>query len=91
VSTEPNQQPVREIQQSKKQVLTSGQRIGFTIVFFMGLLLVSPVFMPGSIACAAILLLQNRNKKVSILGLILVSLQLIILGTYLVLQIQAGG
>ncbi|MBD3352061.1 MAG: hypothetical protein GF364_11295 [Candidatus Lokiarchaeota archaeon] len=59
------------------------------ILFITGIFFASPTFMPISILCAAILLLKNRNKKVLILGLILVACQITILSVYCNLNFHA--
>jgi hypothetical protein len=70
--------------------LTMRCKIAYVCTFFAGMFFSNPSFMPISIACAAILLFQSRNKKVAILGLVLVALQVVVVAVFLELMINAG-
>ena len=77
------------MQQAKP--LSQKQRIACLLVFFAGLVLTNPSCMPGSIACAAILLLVPKNKKITLLGLVICALEIITVSIFLGLTIQAAG
>lgn len=66
------------------------QKVAYIATFIAGLLFTSPSLMYISIACAAILLLQSRNKKVAILGLVLVAVQIVIVSVFIELMINAA-
>ncbi len=70
--------------------LTMRRKIAYVCIFFAGAFFSNPSFMPISIACAAILLLQSRNKKVTILGIVLAGLQVLVVAVFLELMINAG-
>jgi hypothetical protein len=66
------------------------RKIAYVCTFFAGMFFSNPSFMPISIACAAILLFQSRNKKVAFLGLVLAALQVVVVAVFLELMINAG-
>jgi hypothetical protein len=70
--------------------LTMKRKIAYVSTFLAGIFFSNPTFMPVSIACAAILLLRSQNKKVTILGLVLVGLQVLVVAVFLELMINAG-
>ncbi len=70
--------------------LTMRRKIAYVCTFFAGVFFSNPPFMPVAIACAAILLLQSRNKKVAILGIVLAGLQVVVVSVFLELMINAG-
>ncbi|MBN2154173.1 MAG: hypothetical protein JW839_22150 [Candidatus Lokiarchaeota archaeon] len=70
--------------------LTMRAKVAYVTIFFAGIFFTSPPFIPISIVCAAILLLQNRNKKVAILGVLLVGLDVVVIAVFLELMISAG-
>ncbi len=70
--------------------LTMRRKIAYVYTFFAGAFFSNPSFMPISIACAAILLFQSRNKKVAFLGLVLAALQVVVVTVFLELMINAG-
>jgi len=77
--------------QEIKKPLNQKQRIAYLLVFFAGLMLTNPSCMPGSIACAAILLLVPKNKKTTLLGLMLCVLEIITVSIFFGLTMQATG
>jgi hypothetical protein len=64
--------------------------MAYVFTFFAGVFFSNPSFMPVSIACAAILLFQSRNKKVAILGIVLAGLQVLVVAVFLELMINAA-
>ncbi|MEX2681204.1 MAG: hypothetical protein Q6373_006365 [Candidatus Sigynarchaeota archaeon] len=75
---------------ARQPPLTMRRKIVYVCTFFAGVFFSNPPLMPASIACAAILLLQSRNKKVAILGIMLVVLQIVVISVFLELMINAG-
>ncbi len=74
----------------RRPPLTMRRKVAYVCTFFAGMFFSSPPFMPVSIACAAILLLQTRNKKTAFLGLVLAGLQVVVVAVFLELMLNAG-
>lgn len=76
---------------ASSEPLSRTQKAWYVSLFFAGLVFTFPALLPASIACASVLLLKPKCRKVNLMGLFVLAVDLIVLAAFTIVYMDSIG